>query len=154
MTKYTSPARTRSTSQTGYKTCRHDDIQKTLTQLDKVAMGVKVHEGAEGIKQWMEWKEKGILTDSIGNSLVKLCEMIGISEKTTKIDEVFKAIAAQNPGLNDRMKLWAYGSKTSMKYKFVTTFDKTVKTKAPVTPKLKTPSAEDEGWKPVLSKGD
>ena len=59
----------------GYKTCTHDDIQHTLAQLDKVAMGLKVNEGVEGIQQWMEWKDKGILTDSIGNSLVKLCEI-------------------------------------------------------------------------------
>lgn len=145
-----SPARTRSSSSQGYKTCRNADIQNTLIQLDRVAMGVKTHEGEEGIKLWIEWKEKGLLTDLVGNSLVKLCEMIGISEKTTKIDEVFMAIGNKNPALKNRIVLWAYGSKTSMKYKFITKFDKIVKTPAPVTPKKKASTAEGT-WKTVSS---
>ena len=143
-----SPARTRSSSQ-GYKTCRNADVQNTLVQLDRVAMGVKNHEGEEGIKLWTEWKEKGILTDLVGNSLVKLCEMIGISEKTTRIDEVFEAIGDKNPALKNRIKLWTYGSKTSMKYKFNTKFDKTVKTAASVTPKKKKKPTAEDGWTTV-----
>ena len=150
--KPTSPMRTRSTT-AGYKSCKEKDVHRTLLELDKVANGIKINEGGKDIEKWMTWKEKGLLTDDENkNSLVRICEIIGISEKTRQITIIFDAIGEENPALKKRMTLKhsSYGLKTGMNYKFDTKFEKTFMTPTK-TPTKKT--QETETWTKVVKKG-
>ena len=142
-----SPARTRSSATQGYKMCREHDVHATLLKLDNVASGIKTSEGEEGIKMWLEWKEKGILSVEVGNNLVKLSEIIGISTKTCHIDDVFQAIVDRNPALKKRMQLrrGTMGTKTSMRYKLNSHFDKKVKAKAKAKPS--SGKSDENVWK-------
>jgi hypothetical protein len=142
-----SPAKTRSATQ-GYKTCRATDVSYTLLQLDRLASGIEVHDGEEGIAKWKEWKKEGIMTETAGNNLRALCKVIGLSEKTVNIYEVFKTVVESNPAMEARAQL-RQGTfpKTSLRYKIDTQFDKTVRIKPRMTPVRKT--TNEDGWKVV-----
>ena len=145
-----SPMKTRSTS--GYKSCKEKDVHRTLLELDNVADGIKINEGEKDIKKWMTWKEKGLLTDDENkNSLVRICEIIGISEKTRQITIIFDAIGEENPALKRRMTLKhsSYGLKTGMNYKFDTKFEKAFMTPT----KTPTKKTQEDEWTKVVKKG-
>ncbi len=146
MTVY-SPMKTRASTNQGYKICREQDVHTTLLQLDNVANGIKNHEGEEDVKAWMDWRKKGLLAEEVGNNLVKMCEIIGISTKTRHIDEVFQAIVDANPAIRRRLQFRrsAFGNRSGMRYKINYQFNKKVKAKAKATKTVS--EVKDNVWK-------